>query len=55
MELITRTELLEKLKMSSPTLYRLESEGLPVMRNGKVVRYDWEDVVEWMKRQGASE
>lgn len=55
MELITRTELMEKLNLSSPTLYRLEAEGLPVMRNGKIVRYDWADVVDWMKKQGVAD
>lgn len=52
MEMLTRQELLGKLRTSSPTLYRFEAQGMPVMRNGKIVRYDWNDVVEWMKTQG---
>jgi len=54
LEMLTRKELLEKMKITSPTLYRLEKKGLPVMRNGGVVRYDWDDVVDWMKKQGLS-
>ena len=50
--MLTRQELLGKLRTSSPTLYRFEAQGMPVMRNGKIVRYDWNDVVEWMKTQG---
>ena len=52
MELITRADLAKKLNISVPTIMKFESEGMPVIRQGGVIRYDWEDVFAWMKREG---
>ena len=51
MDIINRTEVMNRIGVASPTLYRMERDGLPVIRTGKVVRYDWDEVVAWLKVQ----
>ena len=50
MEILTRKELAEKLKISAQTVATWEENGLPVIRNNQIVRYDWEAVQLWLKR-----
>lgn len=48
--LLKTNELLEKLDISRATLYRLIDKGLPQIKiSHKVVRYDFEEVFQWLK------
>ena len=52
-ELMTRSELIRKLKTSAPTLYRLEKKGLiPSTPCGGQKRYEWNKVLESLNNQG---
>ncbi|WP_142248109.1 helix-turn-helix transcriptional regulator [Alkalihalobacterium alkalinitrilicum] len=49
-KLIGIKELSEKLGVSEQQIYKLQREGLPKIKiSHKVTRYDWEDVVQWLK------
>ena len=47
--LLTREELARELKVHTNTIDRMRKRGMPEMKDGKVVRFDLEDVKEWMK------
>lgn len=49
MDILTRKELADKLKVSAQTIATWETKGLPVIRNGQIVRYDFDDVAVWLK------
>jgi len=47
--LMTRKMLTLKLSISESTLIRWEKIGMPVIRIGGIVRYDWVEVVKWIE------
>lgn len=48
--LIDRDELRKRLHLSEPTIIRWErKKRIPVIRLGRRVRYDWNEVVEHLK------
>lgn len=50
MELLTKTEIAQKLKVTTITIDRYEKKGMPVLRPaGGDPRYDFEAIIEWMK------
>lgn len=51
MDLLTESQLCEWLRVSRSTLYRQRERGLPHTRIGGQVRYDLEQVLEWLERQ----
>ena len=51
MSLISRKELAEKLNTSLVTIRRMESDGMPVLRSGYLIRYDFDEIVKWMKEK----
>lgn len=54
--LLDANELAQKLGVHPATVFRLRKEGLPYIKvSPKVVRYDLEDVVAWMKARGQKE
>ena len=54
--LVDRHGLAEILGCSVPTIERLQSRGLiPVVRLGRIVRYDADQVVEALKANGGAE
>lgn len=54
--LVDRNELAGILRCSVPTIERLQSRGLiPVVRIGRIVRYDADQVVEALKANGGGE
>ncbi|MHB9146806.1 MAG: helix-turn-helix transcriptional regulator [Symbiobacteriia bacterium] len=51
--LLTVWELAKALGMSRAAVYRFRREGMPYIKLGpKMVKYDLEDVVTWMKARG---
>jgi len=49
-ELLTKKELAKRLRVS-PRKIELD-ESMPCIRWGRNVRYDWQDVVAYLKRGG---
>ena len=47
---VTRAELAKRLRVSKQTIGRWESEGLPVLRVGYVIRYRLPDVDRWLEQ-----
>lgn len=47
--MITKKELADKLHVSVSTIDRLMVKGLPVVKIGNAVRFEYEPVVEWIK------
>lgn len=55
-ELIETKELLKRLSTSKKqinkrTLWRMRTKGLPFIKVGTEVLFDWADVVHWLKLQ----
>lgn len=52
-ELLTQEEMCGKLQIDMTTLWKLRKMGMPYIRLGKrLIRYDFDDVVEWLKFKG---
>lgn len=52
-KLLTRHELAEILGVHTQTIYNMTKEGMPRIKMGyNLVRYDPEDVMEWLKTRG---
>lgn len=52
--LMTYTDLADALGLSLPTLKRMKAAGLlPYVQIGRSIRFDLEDVVKRLKKQGA--
>jgi excisionase family DNA binding protein len=50
-DMLTPKELMEQLKISDSTLYRLRKEGLPYKKVGyRTIRYDLVEVMEWLEK-----
>ncbi len=47
--MITKKELANKLNVSLSTIDRLMVNGVPFVKIGKSVRFEYEAVVEWIK------
>ena len=47
--MITKKELAEKVKVSLPTIDKWRTQGMPFIKIGKNVRFDWLDVEQWLK------
>ena len=50
-ELLTKEELAEKLKCSVRKIDKDLANGLPKVKIGTLVRFDYNDVVEWYKNK----
>ena len=46
---LTEGELAEQLKVSRSFLWALRKRGLPHLRIGRTVRYEFHNVAEWLK------
>lgn len=51
-ELLTITEISERLKISKTTIYRLRKQGLPALKVGKSLRFNEKQVIEWLLTKG---
>jgi hypothetical protein len=50
-QLITEVELKQKLKLSSPTLWRWRRKGMPYIKKGKKIYYEFNNVVKYLGGQ----
>jgi excisionase family DNA binding protein len=50
-ELITEKQLIDLLKLSRATISRLRKNGMPYKKIGKSVRYDYDEVRQWLEKQ----
>ena len=48
-ELLTTEELCKMLKVSRVTIHNWRKKGLPCIKIGKTIRYDYEEVMEWIE------
>lgn len=49
--MLKKKELADKLKISVPMVDKLMREGLPRIKIGKSVRFEYEEVVRWLKEK----
>jgi len=49
-EILTKKELAKLLKVTVRTIDRLRGEGMPSFKVGNQVRFDKEDVKDWLKK-----
>lgn len=47
--LLTSVELANLLKVSTRTLIRYRKIGMPYIQNERIVRYEYDKVIEWLK------
>lgn len=45
---LTIEQVAEMLQVTRMTIYNLQNKGLPFIKIGKSVRFDKNDVIEWM-------
>lgn len=45
---LTIDQVAEMLQVTKMTIYNLQKKGLPFIKLGKNVRFDKEDVIEWV-------
>lgn len=55
MHLMNMAELMEFLRVKRSTVYKLRDEGLPTIHLGRVVRFDREEIIRWLKDKQRSE
>ena len=49
--MLKKKELADKLRISVPMVDKLMREGMPRIKIGKSVRFDYEEVVAWLKEK----
>ena len=49
MELFTKSELAEQLKVHPNTIDRWRKKGLPCIKKGSVIRFDLNKVTSWLE------
>ena len=52
MELLSKKELAKKLKVAEITINRLLAKGMPKIKVGHQVRFDFQEVDGWLKQNG---
>jgi excisionase family DNA binding protein len=50
--ILTKKQLADYLKVTERTIDRLREEGLPCFNVGKVIRFDRDEVLKWLKENG---
>jgi excisionase family DNA binding protein len=48
-------ELMEFLKVKRSTIYKLREDGLPTIHLGRVVRFDREEIIRWLRTRQRSD
>lgn len=51
-KLINTNELSGMLGVSPMTIFRLREKGMPTIKVGNSIRFDWEKVKSWMESRG---
>lgn len=55
-DLMKTKELCDKLKISRQTVWNFRKQGMPVAwRSGKIIRYNYVDVLNWMDKRNKPE
>ena len=49
MKFLTVEDVAEMLQVTRTTIYNLKKQGLPFIKLGKNIRFDQEDVIEWVR------
>lgn len=52
--MLTEKELRQKLWVNRGTLLKLRKQGLPHIKIGRLVRFDFDDVMSWLKANSES-
>jgi excisionase family DNA binding protein len=47
----TEKEICEALKLSRSTIANLRSKGMPFIQAGKSIRYNEDEVIDWLRHQ----
>jgi excisionase family DNA binding protein len=51
-ELLTMQELCAWVKVSRSTVDRWRKEGLPCIKTERLIRFEKDQIIEWLKNQG---
>ena len=49
MKFLTVEDVAEMLQVTRTTIYNLKKQGLPFIKLGKNIRFDEEDVIDWVR------
>lgn len=49
MNLLTVEEIAKELKVTRQTIYQWRKDGMPFLRMGRLIRFEQEKVMEWLK------
>ena len=49
---LTIEQVAEMLQVTRTTIYNLKKQGLPFFKLGKNIRFDREEVIDWVKANG---
>lgn len=52
---LTIEDVAEMLQVTRSTIYNFKKKGLPFIKIGKTVRFDQEEVIDWIKTNNESE
>ena len=48
---LTIEDLAEMLQVTRTTIYNLKNKGLPFLKIGKNIRFDQNEVIDWIKKR----
>ena len=51
-ELVTTKQLCDRLKVTRQAIQNWRNEGMPFIKYGKLVRFEYEKVIEWLENRG---
>lgn len=51
---LTVEDVEEMLQVTRSTVYNLKNKGLPFIKIGKNIRFDRDEVIDWIKANGSS-
>jgi len=52
---LTVEDVAEMLQVTRTTIYNLKKQGLPFIKLGKNIRFDQQDVIDWVKSNTQTE
>lgn len=52
---LTVEDVAEMLQVTRTTIYNLKKKGLPFIKLGKNIRFDQDEVVDWVKTNGRTD
>lgn len=51
-QLLTTKQIAEKLQIAEITVYKWREKGMPYKQFGRTVRFDYDEVLEWINKKG---